>query len=135
MLLKFQILFYWCLSECVLSISWCLWFIYFIFPFLWLLCQTSPICLFRFILNHPLLLLSATNAWSIWNYFHGFLCVLVPSWFCPLGRSSRGMMVKRKTKVGCLFLRISSWGVDYAWLCPSMLLSVQLCPPSYSMCL
>lgn len=131
MLLKFQILFDWCQSECVLSLSWCFWF------FSLFLCFSARYLLFVFsdLFLTPSPLLSATNAWSISNYFLGLLCVLVPSWFCPLGKSSRGMVGMRTTKLGCLLPCISSWGVDYAWLSPSMLLSVQLSLSNYCMCL
>lgn len=62
----------------------------------------------------------------IYNYICGFLSFLVSSWFCPLESNSRGTVGRRITKVRCLFLCISSREIDYAWLIPSVILSLQL---------
>lgn len=84
--------------------------------FLWYLCQISSVCLHKFILN-PLLLLSATDVWPIWNYINGFLNFLASSWLRPLGSHSRGMEERRK-KVGCLLPNYPSGCITSPFFCP-----------------
>lgn len=92
--------------------------------FLWYLCQISSVCLHKFILN-PLLLLSATDVWPIWNYINGFLNFLASSCLRPLGSHSRGMEERRK-KVGCLLPNYPSGCITSPFFCPLGLLLLAL---------
>lgn len=94
--LKFYLLFYWCLQQMcsehslAFGVYWDFFYFsatYLVFPDLFL---TSS------------LLLSVSHVWTIWNCVNGYLSFLASSWFCPLGSHSRGMEEGRRTKVGCL---------------------------------
>lgn len=105
MILKFHILFYWSQSECVLSLSWFLNFIYFLF-------FVASVCLSRLILTPPICFLpQMSDLYTITSvdFFLFWLLVGFVHWKQQQGNSGK------KNNKGRVFISLHIF--LRSWLC------------------